>query len=182
MTADCTPARIALARLRRGFNLVEAAIVLGVIGLVIGGIWVVASTVTENQRLNQAVTGVESMVRQYRNIYAGQGPASIQWGASWVNTNLFTLPAGWTRGGYPTNPWGSGVYIDTGGGNMGGCCGTNPDIEFYFYNVPRARCINLAMGLSKLPNYYDTPYTLTTANTLCNQAVMPQVAFRYRIF
>lgn len=37
---------------RRGFNLIEAAVVLGVIGLVIGGIWVAAAAVrAENRRL-----------------------------------------------------------------------------------------------------------------------------------
>lgn len=36
-------------RLRLGFNLIEAAIVLGVVGLVIGGIWVAASAVRNNQ-------------------------------------------------------------------------------------------------------------------------------------
>jgi hypothetical protein len=33
-----------------GFNLIEAAIVLGAIGLVIGGIWIAASAVNRNLR------------------------------------------------------------------------------------------------------------------------------------
>jgi hypothetical protein len=37
-------------RSQRGFNLIEAAIVLGVIGLVIGGIWVAAASVQRNNR------------------------------------------------------------------------------------------------------------------------------------
>ncbi len=41
---------------KRGFNLVEAAIVLGVIGLVIGGIWVAASNVAANQRRQELFT------------------------------------------------------------------------------------------------------------------------------
>ncbi len=50
---DCTnPAKGAQYRpcRRKGFNLVEAAIVLGVIGLVIGGIWVAASSVQREIR------------------------------------------------------------------------------------------------------------------------------------
>ena len=35
---------------RRGFNLIEAAIVLGVVGLVIGGIWVAAAAVSESRK------------------------------------------------------------------------------------------------------------------------------------
>lgn len=34
------------------FSLIEAAIVLGVVGLVIGGIWVAAAAVQETMRVN----------------------------------------------------------------------------------------------------------------------------------
>lgn len=46
-----TRARVAQreAHRRKGFNLVEAAIVLGVVGLVIGGIWIAAAKVRESQ-------------------------------------------------------------------------------------------------------------------------------------
>ncbi len=53
----------------RGFNLVEAAIVLGVVGLVIGGIWVAAVSVQQNMKLNQAVTGTLTVVQNARRIF-----------------------------------------------------------------------------------------------------------------
>jgi len=40
----------------RGFNLVEAAIVLGVVGLIIGGIWIAASAVSEEHLVNRINT------------------------------------------------------------------------------------------------------------------------------
>ena len=40
-------------RKRRGFNLIESAIVLGFVGLVIGGIWTAASAVMENYKLKR---------------------------------------------------------------------------------------------------------------------------------
>lgn len=40
---------------RRGFNLIEAAIVLGIIGLVIGGIWIAATAVSERQKISEAI-------------------------------------------------------------------------------------------------------------------------------
>lgn len=43
---------------RHGFNLVEAAIVLGVVGLVIGGIWIAAAQVRENMVVNKLAEGV----------------------------------------------------------------------------------------------------------------------------
>jgi hypothetical protein len=39
----------------RGFNLIEAAIVLGVVGLVIGGIWVAASAMLENYKISKSI-------------------------------------------------------------------------------------------------------------------------------
>lgn len=47
---------------RRGFNLIEAAIVLGVIGLVIGGIWVAASAVTRANNVNTFISRVARIV------------------------------------------------------------------------------------------------------------------------
>lgn len=37
---------------QKGFNLIEAAIVLGIVGLVVGGIWVAATSVYANLRSN----------------------------------------------------------------------------------------------------------------------------------
>jgi len=39
---------------QHGFNLIEAAIVLGIVGLVLGGIWIAASSVMERQRESRA--------------------------------------------------------------------------------------------------------------------------------
>ena len=47
---------------RRGFNLIEAAIVLGVVGLVIGGIWVAAAAVQQNLREADASKGLIQIV------------------------------------------------------------------------------------------------------------------------
>lgn len=52
-SAVCTKAKYL-----KGFNLVEAAIVLGVVGLVIGGIWVAASAVRLELKTNQIFTGI----------------------------------------------------------------------------------------------------------------------------
>ncbi len=53
----------------RGFNLVEAAIVLGVVGLVIGGIWVAAAEVQKNRKLSVAATSIGQVVEQTRILF-----------------------------------------------------------------------------------------------------------------
>lgn len=61
-----------LSRTRKGFNLIEAAIVLGVVGLVIGGIWVAASAVRYQHQLAETAKGILVSVQAVRSLYARQ--------------------------------------------------------------------------------------------------------------
>jgi hypothetical protein len=87
----------------RGFNLIEAAIVLGVIGLVVGGIWVAASTVNQNLKINALFRGSLAVIANMQNLFNG-----------------FALPMGgaarsdalWSAGAYPQDAFyqrGTGV-------------------------------------------------------------------------
>lgn len=62
---------------KRGFNLIEIAIVLAVIGLVIGGIYVAASAVTENNRRQTTQKQLLQIVANVRNMYATQPAYTI---------------------------------------------------------------------------------------------------------
>ncbi len=48
---------------RRGFSLIEAAIVLGVIGFVIGGIWVAAGAVMDRFKMSALMQGLVLTVK-----------------------------------------------------------------------------------------------------------------------
>lgn len=81
--ADDRPSRFPQQpRQRKGFNLVEAAIVLGVVGLVIGGIWVVAAEVRQKQRLSVIATSIGYVVEQtrilFKNMPAGDTYTAVQ--------------------------------------------------------------------------------------------------------
>lgn len=54
---------------RSGFNLVEAAIVLGVVGLIIGGIWVAANAVNEQRRVSQTVSNILQIEQNVRRLF-----------------------------------------------------------------------------------------------------------------
>ncbi len=58
------------SRLRRGFTLTEIAIVLGIMGLILGAIWAAASSVYNNQRINSASNDIASIVQGVRKLYA----------------------------------------------------------------------------------------------------------------
>lgn len=95
---------------RRGFNLVEAAIVLGIVGLVIGGIWVAAANVQENLRISRAQQDVLSIISNLRSLFS---TAPVVWGGpdpydSRVNTalNSSVFPADSIQGTQVLNPWG----------------------------------------------------------------------------
>ncbi len=94
-------------RAQRAFNLIEAAIVLGVVGLVIGGIWVAAAKVNDSIKWSQTEEGwiyYMNLTAKYFNqtTWAGQPQTDIE--PFWIQ---FPLPAGWSiKGSKPIDPYG----------------------------------------------------------------------------
>lgn len=86
---------------RRGFSLIEAAIVLGIIGLVIGGIWVAASAIQINLR-------AEKLQKFYLNSYETSRGLIRTTLSNTDFTPLFatyTFSAGYTLEGSPGSYW-----------------------------------------------------------------------------
>jgi hypothetical protein len=67
-----------------GFNLIEAAIVLGIVGLIVGGIWAAAGSAYENMRQQNASKQLLALVQGIRGFYA-QNPSDV------VNENITQL-------------------------------------------------------------------------------------------
>lgn len=95
----------------RAFSLIEASIVLGVVGLVISGIWVAAATVQENMLANDIAKGLLTIKAAMQDqILMSQYPLGIQETnylgatsgsrmgmapADWIHSDLrMTTPAG----------------------------------------------------------------------------------------
>jgi type II secretory pathway pseudopilin PulG len=53
---------------RRGFTLTEAAIVLGIVGLILGAVWVAANSVYNNMRLRTANEQLLTIAQNVRNL------------------------------------------------------------------------------------------------------------------
>ncbi len=132
---------------RKGFNLIEAAIVLAIIGLVIGGIWVAAAAANENQRLNKATADIEIAVKNIQNLISISD--SITLGDSY-NLNATTRDAGvypedWINGTSITHPFGGSVSIVNYTS-----AGAAPRFDFVLFSVPMAPCIKLVVKISAM--------------------------------
>jgi prepilin-type N-terminal cleavage/methylation domain-containing protein len=57
---------------RRGFTLTEIAIVLGIVGLILGAIWIATSTVYANVRLSHAEREIVATTQAIRTFYSTQ--------------------------------------------------------------------------------------------------------------
>jgi len=95
LTASCA------ARLRRqAFSLIEAAIVLAIIGLVIGGIWVAAETLQRNRQRTQTLQDLLLVSQNVRQLFKGTADSLAS------NTSLTSalyragaVPKDWTYDG-----------------------------------------------------------------------------------
>ena len=72
-------------RARRGFNLIEAAIVLAVVGGVIGGVWVAASAVREGFKINKTIEIISLCASKMREVLKQVPAYSYADGASLNN-------------------------------------------------------------------------------------------------
>ena len=122
------------AHLTKGFTLTEAAIVLGIMGLVLGAIWTAAAAVYSNQRVGHANTQVLQILQSIRALYS----TSATFPTGDQTSNLIALKAipnemvnGTT--GTLINPWGGAITINGTGDGAG--------IALEYTGVPLDACI-----------------------------------------
>ena len=103
-----------------GFNLIEAAIVLGIVGLIVGGIWAAAASAYENMRQQAASKNLLSLAQNIRGFYAQNPADSIDTDTE----NLFKLgllPADMVVGATGSHTlrhqWGGAVSLEDASGS-----------------------------------------------------------------
>lgn len=121
---------------RRGFNLVEAAIVLGVVGLIIGGIWVAAAAVRENYQVNETITLLQSITNNANNIYKGLPVPSVLTLMTPTLISAGAIPPNYVNGTGGLTPWGTTMIV---------FMRVVPNkLQIYLQDMPAALCIKLA--------------------------------------
>ena len=141
---------------KRGFNLIEAAFVLAVVGGVIGGIWVSAAAVYENHKVNKTADGLLLTAHNMQNLFSMRDietigiPAYIR--PALVAAGAF--PADWVAdgkgvtsqiGGISWTGWADGA----GGGNIM-VIANGGSIRISQVNLNQSSCVKLASKFSSL--------------------------------
>lgn len=137
----------------KGFNLIEAAIVLGIVGLVVGGIWVAATSVYANLRAKTATDQLLKVAQGVRSIYAtsanmantaGDVTSDMAKANVLPGDNLTGLPSAATAAN-TVNPWNGnlGVIASDAAGALLATNATNFGVVFT--NVPSAACVDFVL-------------------------------------
>lgn len=135
---------------KKGFSLLEAAVVLGVVGLVIGGIWVAASEVKTNQIVSEIVAGTNQYVQGVRSLTKD---TSFSWVVSSENSGQFRLdaglvPASWAVTGTYYNVAPGGVLVGLGGRDAIDRTLRSIGLFYTFDSKQRGLCRRLLVALS----------------------------------
>lgn len=128
----------------KGFNLIEAAIVLGIVGLVVGGIWVAATSVYANLRSKRATDELLGIAQSVRALFATSttmNNAAADMTAVMAQANvlpsdtLTTTPAA-ALSSNTANPWAGGNI------SVGSYIAAGTQFYITFSNVPTAACVD----------------------------------------
>jgi prepilin-type N-terminal cleavage/methylation domain-containing protein len=171
---------------KRGFTLTEIAIVLGIIGLILGAIWVAAAAVYNNLRVSKATTELLSVTQAMRSLYATQTTVAANGTPitlDLIRANVFPTDALDT--GAPSNaanvnaPWSNShilVYA-TQDPNAGSAAGDS--FQVVFSNIPQSGCISLATNSTGAGR--DAALVSVSFAGGVNAAVMPVAATAFPI-
>lgn len=174
-------------RKKNGFSLVEAAIVLGVVGLVIGGIWVAAAVVNEDWKVSKTTRDMVEIVNNTQNLISSAD-------ANAIGTNVDLIPTLMRSGRFPSD-WIVNNTIKSPFGTTVWLVNNPPYLHFAIHSVPRSSCIKLLVRLSSMSaqantgaylssvfilemqvnngaylSSYNFPISSATAATACNQS------------
>jgi len=163
---------------KRAFSLIEAAIVLGIVGLVIGGIWVAAARVNKSLKFSRTQQDILQIVEGVRGLYR-HTPLPTSWtDITSVVINAGLAPSDLVNGSTLRSRFESAlsVWFDQ-----------YPTATTTFWLVWEQRlslseCVELSVAISRLPNVayieiidaltYSTewttfPLTVSDANGAC---------------
>ncbi len=132
----------------KAFSLIELAIILGIVGLVVGGIWIGASAVIEKRRINETIQAIGVISDGVGRLYTNSAIEGAANGTSIVSVLIDAKipPADWVVGSQIVDPWGNAVVIRSTGADVSSPL---PRIYIELQNLTVSRCMQI---LPKLPS------------------------------
>jgi type II secretory pathway pseudopilin PulG len=136
----------------KGFNLIEAAIVLGIVGLVVGGIWVAATSVYANLRSKTATDTLLQVAQGVRALYSTSASTNLPNGTDitpqLAQANVFpssvltTTPNLVVDPTFTVNAWGGnlGVYVAASRNGIAG-----GGFSVVYTQIPAAACTDFVV-------------------------------------
>jgi type II secretory pathway pseudopilin PulG len=123
-----------------GFNLIEAAIVLGIVGIIVGGIWVAASAAYNNMKLRDATSQILVIGQNLRSLL-GNNPNDTSLLATATAVQMGLAPSNMIGPGNTLrSPWNTGVTIDRASGDN--------YVSIVYADLPSEACSGLLGRLS----------------------------------
>jgi prepilin-type N-terminal cleavage/methylation domain-containing protein len=143
---------------QHGFTLTELAIVIGIIGLILGAIWFAVGAANANRRTQQAasqileIIGASMSVSLIRGTIDGADMTCFGVGGGLFPEDM-TNPAACVTGNistYPLNPWNGAVQVASEW--------SQGSIVVAYYGLDSRACIDLFLAISRSPNVTGQGY------------------------
>lgn len=130
---------------------------LGVIGLVIGGIWLAASEVNRNFKATETAKGLLAIASALDQALNAADIVAISGGTASYNLltyakNSGIVPGSWLRNGSVISPMGHDTYI-----NVATNSATNPRLDIGFSSVAPRDCADLLYKVAPKINSPNSP-------------------------
>ena len=128
---------------RHGFSLVESAIVLAVVGLVLGGIWIASAAMHENYKVNKTVDGLVFIIQNTQKIISVRDSEALGfYGLTNTLIAAGAFPKDWVQGN---------TVKDLFNDDIGVVNYTGPArFDLYMNGVPRSACIKIVVKVTSL--------------------------------
>jgi major structural subunit of bundle-forming pilus len=153
---------------RRGFTLIELAMVLAIAALIIGSVMLFFGSASTNQKTNDVTQETANIAQIVRGLYSGQPDYSGITTASIASSSQ--MPNKWVSGNTLRNGFQGSVTVTPSGAN-------NAQFAVSFSNLPDYACTKIATYDFGTGSYgvtagtttqYGSPLTPVAAEAACN--------------
>ena len=130
--------------INRGFSLIESAIVLAVVGLIIGGIWVASAATMQSMKITDTINGVLYISKSVQMLVSYSNASRLADNAVLDSMIIGAqgFPANWVTGNTIKHPFGSQLTVVSR--NDGGPMRFRVDLA----KISAASCITLVMRMT----------------------------------